>query len=44
MYEKNDAGVIRSTPFGNDLLAEFAKKAIEKEELGKDNITDFLNG
>ncbi|KRD12955.1 alkaline phosphatase [Flavobacterium sp. Root901] len=42
MYEKNDAGVIRSTPFGNDLLAEFAKRAIEKEELGKDNITDFL--
>lgn len=42
MYDKNDAGIIRSTPFGNDLLAEFAMKAIEKEELGKDNITDFL--
>jgi predicted AlkP superfamily pyrophosphatase or phosphodiesterase len=42
MYEKNDAGVLRSTPYGNDLLAEFAIKAIEKEELGKDNITDFL--
>jgi predicted AlkP superfamily pyrophosphatase or phosphodiesterase len=42
MYEKNDAGIIRSTPFGNDLLEEFAKKAIEKEDLGKDNITDFL--
>ena len=42
MYAKNDAGVIRSTPFGNNLLAEFAMKAIEKEELGKDNITDFL--
>ncbi|GGF13295.1 alkaline phosphatase PafA [Flavobacterium limi] len=42
MYEKNDAGILRSTPFGNDLLADFAKKAIEKEELGKDNITDFL--
>ncbi|MBF4518156.1 alkaline phosphatase family protein [Flavobacterium sp. ANB] len=42
MYEKNDAGIIRATPYGNDLLAEFAKKAIEKEELGKDNITDFL--
>lgn len=42
MYEKNDAGIIRATPFGNDLLEEFAKKAIEKEELGKDNITDFL--
>lgn len=42
MYEKDDAGILRSTPFGNDLLADFAKKAIEKEELGKDNITDFL--
>ncbi|MFM9987407.1 alkaline phosphatase PafA [Flavobacterium sp.] len=42
MYEKNDAGIIRSTPFGNDLLAEFAMKAIEKEDLGKDDITDFL--
>jgi predicted AlkP superfamily pyrophosphatase or phosphodiesterase len=42
MYEKNDAGILRATPFGNDLLAEFAKKAIEKEDLGKDNITDFL--
>ena len=42
MYEKNDASIIRSTPFGNDLLEEFAKKAIEKEELGKDDITDFL--
>jgi predicted AlkP superfamily pyrophosphatase or phosphodiesterase len=42
MYAKNDAGVIRSTPFGNNLLAEFAMEAIEKEELGKDNVTDFL--
>jgi hypothetical protein len=30
MYTKNDAGVIRSTPFGNN-LAEFAMKAIEKK-------------
>ncbi|MFN7419526.1 MAG: alkaline phosphatase family protein, partial [Flavobacterium sp.] len=42
MYEKNDAGVLRATPFGNDYLAEFAKKAIENENLGKDAITDFL--
>lgn len=42
MYSKNDAGVLRSTPYGNDFLAEFAMKAIEKEELGKDDITDFL--
>lgn len=42
MYEKNDAGVIRATPFGNNLLADFAKRAIEKEQLGKDEVTDFL--
>lgn len=42
MYDKNDAGVIRSTPYGNDLLASFAMRAIEKEQLGKDNITDFI--
>ena len=42
MYDKNDAGIIRATPFGNDLLEEFAKKSIEKEDLGKDEITDFL--
>ncbi|MGV3697569.1 alkaline phosphatase PafA [Flavobacterium sp.] len=42
MYEKNDAGVIRVTPFGNDYVADFAKVAIEKEALGKDGVTDFL--
>lgn len=42
MYDKHGAEVMRSTPFGNNLLADFVKKAIEKEELGKDNITDFL--
>jgi predicted AlkP superfamily pyrophosphatase or phosphodiesterase len=43
MYNKNDAGVIRVTPFGNDYVNDFAKLAIEKESLGKDNITDFLS-
>ncbi len=42
MYDNNDAGVLRSTPYGNNLLEDFAKKAIEKEQLGKDEITDFL--
>ena len=32
MYENNDAGVLRATPFGNNLLADFAIKAIEKED------------
>ena len=42
MYDSNDAGVLRVTPFGNDVLANLAKRAIEKEALGKDDITDFL--
>lgn len=42
MYDKNDAGILRSTPYGNNILADFAKKAIENEALGKDAITDFL--
>lgn len=42
MYDKNDAGILRSTPFGNDILADFAIRAIEKEQLGQDAITDFL--
>ncbi len=42
MYDKADAGILRSTPFGNDFLADFAKRTIEKEQLGKDENTDFL--
>ena len=35
-------GSLASTPFGNSLVSDFSIKAIEGEELGKDNITDFL--
>jgi predicted AlkP superfamily pyrophosphatase or phosphodiesterase len=42
MYAKNDAGILRATPFGNDLLVDFAKEAIDKESLGADSDTDFL--
>ena len=42
MLDNNDPGVIRVSPYGNNLLADFTKKAIEKEMLGKDEITDFL--
>jgi predicted AlkP superfamily pyrophosphatase or phosphodiesterase len=42
MLEKNNPGVLRATPFGNDYVADFAKLAVEKESLGKDNVTDFL--
>ena len=42
MYAKNDAGILRATPFGNNYVADFAKAAVENEALGKDDNTDFL--
>jgi hypothetical protein len=36
--EKTD--VLRTTPFGNDILADLAMKAIEKR-VEKDDATDF---
>lgn len=42
MLDNNDAGVLRVSPYGNNLVCDFAKRAIEKEALGKDGITDFL--
>ncbi|MDM9632300.1 alkaline phosphatase PafA [Robiginitalea aurantiaca] len=37
MYE-----LIKATPFGNSLTTDFALEAIEQEDLGADEITDFL--
>ncbi|MEH0155714.1 alkaline phosphatase PafA [Limibacter armeniacum] len=34
--------MIKSTPFGNTMVKDMAKKAIEAEGLGKDDITDLL--
>lgn len=34
--------ILRTTPFGNNITTDFAIAAIESEQLGKDNITDFL--
>ncbi|RVT72290.1 alkaline phosphatase family protein [Flavobacterium sufflavum] len=42
MYASKGAKVIKSTPFGNDFLADFAKEAIANEGLGEDAVTDFL--
>ncbi|MET7000604.1 alkaline phosphatase PafA [Chitinophaga defluvii] len=39
---KNGTGVINSTPFGNTMTLEFAKKALEANNLGKGPVTDFL--
>lgn len=35
-------GIVSSTPFGNTLVKELAKSAIEGENLGSDETTDFL--
>lgn len=35
-------GVIRSTPYGNQLTLDMALAAVENEQMGADNITDFL--
>ena len=42
MFANNDAGVLRTTPYGNNLITDFAKRAIENEKMGADEITDFL--
>ena len=34
--------LVKTTPFGNSLTADFALAAIEGEDLGQDDITDFL--
>ena len=34
--------LIKATPYGNDLTVEFAKAAIDGENLGQDEITDIL--
>ena len=33
---------IRNTPFGNSITLDFAKESIKNEQLGKDDVTDFL--
>jgi len=39
---EKDYSILKSTPFGNTLVHDFAIAAIINEELGKDNIPDFL--
>lgn len=43
LWEANGKyNLLKVTPFGNSITADFAIAAIEGEELGKDLITDFL--
>jgi predicted AlkP superfamily pyrophosphatase or phosphodiesterase len=39
---KNDFSLLRETPFANSLTTSFAIRLIEQENLGRDNVTDFL--
>jgi predicted AlkP superfamily pyrophosphatase or phosphodiesterase len=40
--ENNDFEILKSTPFGNSLIADFAIAALDGEQLGKDDNTDVL--
>lgn len=43
LWDKNRGfDIIKATPYGNSLTADFAIAALKGEHLGKDNITDFL--
>ncbi len=43
MLNKNaDFEILKATPYGNSITADFAIEALEKERLGTDMITDFL--
>jgi predicted AlkP superfamily pyrophosphatase or phosphodiesterase len=37
-----DFSILKETPFGNTFTTGFAKKLIETEELGRDDITDYI--
>jgi hypothetical protein len=39
---KGKFGMVRSTPYGNSLTLDMAIAAVENEQMGNDNITDFL--
>ncbi len=38
----NGFDILKSTPFGNNLTTDFALAAIKGEQLGEDDITDFM--
>lgn len=42
LYKTQGVGLIRSTPSGNTFTLDLAKAAIENEQLGQRDVTDFL--
>jgi hypothetical protein len=43
LRSKNDYSLLRETPFGNSLTANFAIRLIQNEQLGKHDVTDYLS-
>jgi predicted AlkP superfamily pyrophosphatase or phosphodiesterase len=43
LSSRSDFSLLRETPFGNSLTTNFAIKLVEKEHLGKDDVTDYLS-
>jgi predicted AlkP superfamily pyrophosphatase or phosphodiesterase len=41
--QRRDFSLLRETPFGDTYTTRFAMRLIEKEKLGKDEITDYLS-
>lgn len=42
LFSKDDHSVIYTTPYGNNMVLDFAKEAIDKENLGAGDDTDLL--
>lgn len=42
LNKEKDFEILKYTPYGNSITADFALEALEREELGADHITDFL--
>ena len=40
--ENDDYSILNTTPFGNSFTTDFAIAALDAEQLGKDEVTDFL--
>ena len=40
--QNNNFDILKPTPFGNDLITDFALDLLENEDLGQDDDTDFL--
>ena len=42
LNKTRDFGLLRETPFADDFTSELARRLIENEQLGQDDVTDYL--